>query len=99
MGLVDRHAVNNFAQKVLLLIEAQNLTGGSKVHVTFGRRNARIVHVWGGQHQCWGWVDMTDGTIRRGSWKSPDMRVPGRGKITDPDIMKTMLWTGPPYLK
>lgn len=99
MTAVDRHAVNNFAQKVQCLVDAENLVGGSQVLVNFGRRYARLVHIWGQHQSCWGWVDMTDGSIRRGPWKSPDMRVPPRGKITDPCIMSTMKWTGPPYLK
>jgi hypothetical protein len=92
---VDRHAVNNFAQKVQCL---PGMPKDAVVKVSFGRRNARIYKEWGGQKHCWGWVDMTDGTIRRGGWKSPDMRVPGRGKITDPGIIDKMQWTGPPYL-
>lgn len=93
---VDRHAVEGFA------LEVQHLPGmpsDAIINVSFGRRYARIYKVWGGQSSCWGWVDMTDGTIRRGSWKSPDMRVPPRGKITDPGIISSMQWTGPPYLR
>lgn len=93
---VDRHAVEDFAQKVQCL---PGMPGDAIVNVSFGRRYARIYKVWGGQSLCWGWVDMTNGDIRRGGWKSPDMRVPPRGRITDVDIMSSMQWTGPPYLK
>lgn len=72
---------------------------GAKIQVSYGRRYARIYKEWGGQKLCWGWVDKTNGDIRRGGWKSPDMRVPPRGKITDPGVIATMHWTGPPYLK
>lgn len=95
MGPVTDQQIWKFAQGVQHL---KGMPSGAVVKVSYGRRYARIYKEWGGQSLCWGFVDKTNGDIRRGGWKAPDMRVPARGKITDPDIMKTMQWTGPPYL-
>lgn len=96
MRPVTQHDVNNFAQKVQGLVDAAGVE--ARVCVSFGRRYARIYKEWGNQSICWGWVDMTNGDIRRGGWKAPDMRAPARGKITDAGIIRAMHWTGPPYM-
>ena len=96
MRPVTQYDVNNFAQKVQELVDAAGVT--ASVRVSFARRYARIYKEWGHQNICWGWVDMTNGDIRRGGWKAPDMRTPARGKVTDPDIASKMRWTGPHYM-
>ncbi len=96
MGPVTDEAIWEFAQAVQRL---PGMPKGAKINVSYGRRYARIYKEWGGQSMCWGWVDKTNGDILRGGWKKPDTRVPPRGKITDPGIMKTMCWTGPPYMQ
>lgn len=95
MGPVTKEQVQHFAAAVEGL---PGMPRDAYIQVSYGRRYARVFKAWGGQSLCWGWVDMTNGDIRRGGWKAPDMRVPARGKITDQDIMSKMLWTGPPYL-
>lgn len=99
MGPVSQHDVNNFAQKVTGIVEAQKLTGGSKIEVQFRVRFAKIIHHWGGQTTSWGWVDMNNGDVRRGSWKAPDMRVPPHTNIRAKDLMERIAWTGPCYHK
>lgn len=95
MSQVSDQQIWEFSQLVQQLV---GMPKDAVVKVSYGRRYARIYKEWGHQSLCWGFVDKTNGDIRRGGWKSPDMRVPPRGKITDPDIMSKMLWTGPPYL-
>lgn len=99
MGHVAVADVERFAKNVERLCRAQRLVGGSSVEVVYGRRYAKIVHVWGSSRSSWGWVDLESGDILRGSWKKPDTRYPARGNIKDAGIMDKMRWTGPPYLK
>ncbi len=77
----------DFARKVQDLVHQRGVN--ALIEVSFGRRYARIYKIWGSQHVCWGWVDMTDGEIKRGGWKAPDTRVKAsHGNIFAPDVLK-----------
>jgi hypothetical protein len=100
MGPVTDHQIWLFAQGVQKIVDKQKLTGGAKIEVSYGRRYAKIIKHWGGQIMSWGYVDRTNGDVRRGSWKGPDMRVPPHGSLHAKDMdLPRMLWTGPPYHK
>lgn len=100
MGPVTDYQIWEFTTGVQRIIDKANLIGGCKVEVKFKKRFAHITKYWGGQTMSWGWIDKTNGDIRRGSWKGPDMRVPPHGSLHAADMdLPRMLWTGPPYHK
>lgn len=99
MGPVSDHEIWLFAQRVDRLCKAQDLVGGSKVTVMYNRRYARIVHEWGKQTMCWGWVDKLTGDVYRGGWRKPDTRYGAHTNIAAPDLTDRIHWTGPAYKK